>query len=86
MSKQTAIVSLYSINWLVFITEGLLRGTDWVFIYNLDTFDASRGLAIVQAISRQSLIAVVHIRSQSSSCGTRERRSEVVQADRKSVV
>ena len=34
--EQTAIISLYSINWLVFITETecLLRGTDWVFIYN----------------------------------------------------
>jgi len=34
--EQTAIISLYNINWLVFITDGeyLLRGTDWVFIYN----------------------------------------------------
>ena len=32
--EQTAIISLYSINWLVFITETecLLRGTDWIFI------------------------------------------------------
>ena len=30
--EQTAIISLYSINWLVFITETecLLRGTDWI--------------------------------------------------------
>jgi hypothetical protein len=30
ISEQTAIISLYSINWLVFITETacLLRGTD----------------------------------------------------------
>jgi len=36
ISEQTAIISLYSINWLVSITETecLLRGTDWVFIYN----------------------------------------------------
>ena len=36
ISKQTAVISLHSINWLVFITETecLLRGTDWVFIYN----------------------------------------------------
>ena len=35
ISEQTAIISLYSINWLVFITEteGLLRGTDWIFMY-----------------------------------------------------
>ena len=34
--EQTVIISLYSINWLVFVTETecLLRGTDWVFIYN----------------------------------------------------
>ena len=32
--EQTAIVSLYNIKWLVFITETecLLRGTDWIFI------------------------------------------------------
>jgi hypothetical protein len=30
--EQTAIISLHSINWLVFITETecLLRGTDWI--------------------------------------------------------
>jgi len=34
--EQTAIISLYNINWLVFITETecLLRGTDWIFIYS----------------------------------------------------
>jgi len=35
--KQTAIISLYNINWLVFYNRDgvcLLRGTDWVFIYN----------------------------------------------------
>ena len=34
--EQTTIISLYNINWLVFITEAqcLLRGTDWIFIYN----------------------------------------------------
>ena len=33
ISEQTAIISLYNINWLVFITEMecLLRGTDWMF-------------------------------------------------------
>jgi hypothetical protein len=33
ISEQTAIISLYSVNWLVFITETkcLLSGTDWVF-------------------------------------------------------
>jgi len=34
--EQSAIISLYSINWLVFIaeTECLLRGTDWILKYN----------------------------------------------------
>ena len=35
--EQTAIIPLYSINWLVFYNwdgECLLRGTDWIFIYN----------------------------------------------------
>jgi len=33
ISEQTAIIFLYNVNWLVFITdtECLLRGTDWVF-------------------------------------------------------
>jgi len=33
ISEQTAIISLYNINWLVFITQTqcLLRGKDWVF-------------------------------------------------------
>ena len=34
--EQTAIISIYSINWLVYNRDlmCLLRGTDWVFIYN----------------------------------------------------
>jgi hypothetical protein len=33
ISEQTAIISLYIINWLLFITETvcLLRGTGWIF-------------------------------------------------------
>jgi len=36
ISEQTAIISLYNINWLVFVTEAvcLLRGTDWVLNHN----------------------------------------------------
>jgi len=36
LSEQTAIFSLYSINWVVCITERecLLRGTDWIFNCN----------------------------------------------------
>jgi hypothetical protein len=34
ISEQTTISSLYSINWLVFIRDGmcLLRGTGWIFM------------------------------------------------------
>ena len=37
ISEQTAIISLYSINWLVFTTEAecLLRGTDCNYTSNL---------------------------------------------------
>jgi hypothetical protein len=47
--EQTAIISLYSINWLVFITETkcLLRGTDWVFIYNACFVCISEQTAII---------------------------------------
>jgi hypothetical protein len=43
ISEQTAIISLYSINGLVFTTETvcLLRGTDWIHIGVLVTY-ASR--------------------------------------------
>ena len=37
ISEQTAIISLYNINWLFFYNRDavcLLRGTDWIFIYN----------------------------------------------------
>jgi len=32
ISEQTAIISLYSIHWLVFI-QCLLRGADWMLYY-----------------------------------------------------
>jgi hypothetical protein len=35
--EQTAIIYLYNINWLVFNNPDgvcLLRGRDWIFIYN----------------------------------------------------
>jgi hypothetical protein len=42
--EQTAIISLYSNNWLVFITktECLLRGTDWVLSVELSCTKESR--------------------------------------------
>jgi hypothetical protein len=42
--EHTAIISLYSINWLEIMTEMecLLRGTDWIFIYTHDQRNLSR--------------------------------------------
>ena len=38
ISEQTAIISVHSFNWLVFITETeyLLRGKNWVYIIRID--------------------------------------------------
>ena len=38
ISEQTAIISLYNINWQVLTTEMqcLLRGTDWIFIIQVN--------------------------------------------------
>jgi hypothetical protein len=41
ISEQTAIISLYNINWLVSCNPDgvcLLRGTDWGFIYTLHVY------------------------------------------------
>jgi hypothetical protein len=55
--EQTAIISLYSINWLVFIAdmERLLRGTDWVFNYN-STFCPHNVFVCFVWISEQTAI------------------------------
>ena len=52
ISEQTAIISLYNINYLVFITEMecLLRGTDWVFIYNSDQSQSKPSAPTTQCI------------------------------------
>jgi len=44
ISEQTAIISLYSINLSVFITEAecLLRGTDWTFNSDIYSFVLTR--------------------------------------------
>ena len=65
--EQTAIISLYSINWLVFITQtasvycavrtGCLRNIEGNF------------RAMVHAVSRQPLTAEVWVRFQCSSSG-----------------
>jgi len=47
LSEQTAIISLYNINWLVFYNPDgvfLLRGTDWVFKWNSGQYESSKAL------------------------------------------
>ena len=48
--EQTAIIYVYSINWLIFITETecLLRGTDWIFVCYLVRLQAPRRLSALR--------------------------------------
>ena len=50
ISEQTAIISLYSINLSLFITEAecLLRGTDWVFKPDSYIFVLVKQLILIQ--------------------------------------
>ena len=68
--EQTAIISLYNINWLVFITDGvcLLRGTDWIVVWNLDRFLSSKRHSMSQAVSCRPLTAEERAQSQVSPC------------------
>ena len=70
LSEQTAIISLYSINWLVFITEtlGLLSGTDWTFKQNL-SWSYTFGRVVAQAVIRRRLMAESRVQSQVSPHG-----------------
>jgi hypothetical protein len=67
ISKQTAIISLYSINWLVFITE-----TECVYCAvrtgSLNIIQAQLGRAISQAVSCRVLTADDLVLSQASVC------------------
>ena len=51
--EQTAIISLYSINLIVFIAETvcLLRGTEWIFIYNSHVFKAQWSLYVPSGLT-----------------------------------
>jgi len=63
ISEQTAIISVYSINWLVCITEGecLLRGTDWVFIYNSGYVWISEQTAIISLYNINWLVCITEM-------------------------
>jgi hypothetical protein len=58
--EQTAIISLHNINWLVCLTEteSLLRGTDWVFIYNSGYVLTSEQKAIISLYSFNMLVFI----------------------------
>jgi hypothetical protein len=68
--EQTAIISQYSTNWLVFITDGecLLRGTDWILQYNSDKLCFLAARALNWTVSRRSLFAEARARCQVSPC------------------
>jgi len=61
--EQTAIISLYSINWLVFIPETvyLLRGTDWIFIYNSTFYPHSVFMCFVWIWEQTAIISLYNI-------------------------
>ena len=61
--EQTAIISVYSINLLVFIneTECLLRGTDWVFIYNSTFCPHSVFMCFVLIWEQTAIISLYNI-------------------------
>ena len=59
--EQTAIISLYSINWLVCITETecLLRGTNWVFKSDIYTF-VLKGLKYYRLFSETAVYVPIY--------------------------
>ena len=63
ISQQTAIISLYNINWLVFITETecLLRGTDLVFIYNSTFWPHGVSMCFVWIWEQTAIISIYNI-------------------------
>jgi len=59
VSEQTAIISLYKINWLVCITETecLLRGTDWILVFMCFVW-ISEQTAIISLYSINRLVCI----------------------------
>ena len=66
ISEQTAIISLYSINWLVFITETtcVYCAVRTVYFYSIDANPCLQSLAIAQAVIRLPVTVVTQILSQ----------------------
>jgi hypothetical protein len=70
--EQTAIISLYSINWLVFITErGLFTARYGLHFYMMfPLVFVFKGSAVAKVVSRVPFRAEVRVRSQVKPCGT----------------
>jgi hypothetical protein len=65
ISEQTAIISLYSINWLVFITE-----TECVYCaVRTESWNVIHTTLQAQAVSRRRVTAEARVRSQASPGG-----------------
>ena len=61
--EQRAIISLYNINWLIFITRDgvcLQRGTDWIFIYN-STFCPHILCVLYESQNKTAIISLYRI-------------------------
>ena len=74
ISEQTAIISLYSFNWLVFITE---TESDYCAVRaeGLENLTGFNGRAMAQAVSSRPLIAEVLVRSRYRPRDISERRN-----------
>ena len=76
--EQTAVISLYSIKWLVYITETACVHCA-VRVESLNTnqvsFQKSGGPAMSQAVSRRSLTAAGVVRFRINPCEACDRRS-----------
>ena len=62
ISEQTPVTSLYSINWLIFITETecLLRGTDCTFTFRLILFLSEGGAGEAREPSNKVMLFLPH--------------------------
>ena len=70
ISEQTAIISLYSINWLVFITETesvyCAVRAECKYSYSISAY--SKLCAMAQSVWRRPLTLYARVRSQTSPC------------------
>jgi len=72
ISEQTAIISLYKINWLVFFI------TETECVYCAVRTGCLNGLAVTQAVSQGLLNTLVHFRLHVSQCANSGRQSDTL--------